>query len=364
MSSEQALTNTVGYYNGSGHPMQLMVTKLNVTLILQSNQYILDRQGRKINDPYFDHYLAGGLKKETSEQPVPLIAIPHVEPPVPRTSNYSVRGTQDVNPTREAPAVPEVVTPAGAPTISQSSHRGMSVDEARRQGLIKRTREVPEDYGTPDTDTGLPPKPSEIKYAVDTVRSRKTELPAELVQEAQQNVKAQPLVTQLQKASAAPAIAEGTGFMNEVIHNVPPEESPLQAGIPSEPASRAKEAVSEVVEESAQVERIAELPEPKLDDEITPMDPEAEEDLGPDPEDEVDEGEDEDEDDTEAGEEDEEEALKAPVRRYKRPATKTRFTCPIEGCGKPHKFRSQLVQHAQQSHPDQVDAILSKFPVK
>lgn len=360
MSSEQVLTNTVGYYNGSGHPMQLMVTKLNVTLILQANQYILDKKGRKINDPYFDHYLAGGLKKETSEQPVPLIAIPYVEPPVPRTSNYSVRGTQDVNPTREAPAVPELAVPAGAPTISQSSHRGMSVDEARRQGLIKRTREVPEDYGTPDTDTGLPPKPSEIKYAVDTVRSRRTELPAELVQEAQQNVKAQPLVQQLQKASAAPALAEGTGFMNEVIHNVPPEESPLQAGIPNESASRAKKVVSEVAKESAQVERIAELPEPNLDDEIAPMDPEDEEDLGHDPE-----GEDEGEEvDADAEGEDEEEALRAPVRRYKRPATKTRFTCPIEGCGKPHKFRSQLVQHAQQSHPDQVEAILSRFPVK
>jgi hypothetical protein len=88
-----ATTHTVGYYNGNKWPIQLVISKLNITLHLQPGEYILDQSRRKINDPFFDAYKQ--LSKEISDDPVPLLTVPAITTATAATSAGSspVRAT-------------------------------------------------------------------------------------------------------------------------------------------------------------------------------------------------------------------------------------------------------------------------------
>ena len=70
------MTKTSGYYNDEKWPIQLVISKLNVTLNIKPGEFILGRDGRKINDPYFEVFTGHGLSREVSDVPVPINNIP------------------------------------------------------------------------------------------------------------------------------------------------------------------------------------------------------------------------------------------------------------------------------------------------
>jgi len=67
---------TSGYYNGEKWPIQLVLSRLNITLNVQPGELILSRDGRKINDPFFEVFIAHALSRELSDVPVPINSIP------------------------------------------------------------------------------------------------------------------------------------------------------------------------------------------------------------------------------------------------------------------------------------------------
>src|SRR5437879_6083420 len=76
-TKQNTTTTTIGFYNGNHWPIQLVISKLNLTLTLQSGEYILDSKGRKINDPFFETFADHKqLMREVSDQHVPIISVP------------------------------------------------------------------------------------------------------------------------------------------------------------------------------------------------------------------------------------------------------------------------------------------------
>ena len=72
-------TNVSGYFNAAHWPVQLVLPSHNITLTLKPGDFILDRQGRKINDTYFEAFAdSAQLAREISETPVPINHMPEV----------------------------------------------------------------------------------------------------------------------------------------------------------------------------------------------------------------------------------------------------------------------------------------------
>ena len=353
MSNVQAqpMTKTVGYYNGAKWNVQLCISKLNITLHLRPGEYLLDRSGRKINDPYFEHYPQ--LSKEVSDKPVPLVLVPDMSKPAAAASSAPSVSVNPVTATSKfvldsqgirRPAMPSVSpqsvlsqqsTPEGADPV-----RPMSMEEARRLGLVRRVREVPEDYGVNDT-TGLPPRvPPSIKYAIDPSMLKKpAPLPQELSKVSGKEVtnasgRVQ-LIHQLSQNAATPAVQESaSAFLNETIVDAPPNSpvitgSPMPHSVlrpPAQPIEESSEMSGEEVEraETGQAQADAlELPPPDLAELQKEPAPVLEEEIKP-------------------------------------AAKRDRFICPA--CGQPFKFRSQLDKHAQGRHKAAYEAIMRALP--
>lgn len=202
-------TTTVGYFNGHKFPIHLSISALNITMRLGPGEFIVDRDQRKINDPYLDRYAGKNqLSKETSKKPVPLLLIPTFATARPATGESSVRQVTEF--VQEGKFVRRPVLPPPAnvpiPTENASSYRAMSMDEARKLGFVHKTRDVPEDFGATETQNGRPAGAiPEIKYATDMGPSSKTKaLPATVVQPV---LKATVPVPPKRKALPAPAPA-------------------------------------------------------------------------------------------------------------------------------------------------------------
>jgi len=326
-------TSIVGYYNGNKWPIQLVISKLSITLHLQPGEYILDRQGRKINDPFFEVYANGKqLQRETSDRPVPVIRVPQsVINVAPRSDGLSVHAVTEFKEDKHGVRQPVMPKPRDIPeqAINKPSVIAMSMDEARKSGLIKKPREVPEDYGVTDTD-GTPPRLSDvpkIKYAIDSsMTKRPADLPKELLQMPSEIAsQRQPLLTQLKKAEATNAALDSeTGFMNTIVRTAPPN-APVVAGKPA--------AITESAAPEPEAPPVVPLPEPELDEPTESLPPVPTEEVVPAPPDEA-----------------------APAPRTDNP-----FVCSV--CNIERKFRSQLKQHAESKHPDQVDAIMAPYPL-
>jgi hypothetical protein len=346
----QEMTHTVGYYNGAKWQVQVYISRpVSITLTLKGGEYILDREGRKVNDPFFEIYVKNKqLCRETSDTPVPLLRIPNLEAqavastnPVRAASKFAL----DAHGVRK-PVMPKASI-AVAPEINAEPVKGMSMDEARKLGLARKIRIVPEDYGQTDTDGAPPRLPPPIRYSIDpTMLKKPTPLPAALLKVESKGITDAParsqLISQLSKSSAAPAApASANLFLNQTTVNVP-ANSPLIAGKPSvrpptpepedilpddvpdqpEPAAGAEEEVQFVTEPDALV---AGLPEP----DVTEL----------------------------------QESEPLPSRPPTKPMTPSdRFICLA--CGKPYKFRSQLVKHVNHDHPDKADELLSQYPAE
>jgi len=337
-------THVCGFYNAAKWPIQLVISKLSLTLHLKPGEYILDRSGRKINDPFFESYPQ--LKKEISDEPVPLIAVPEVTPASVTRNNSPVWGTSKFKMSADGVRRPSLPPPVAEEAQQDASVgadpvRGMSMEEARRLGLARRVREVPEDYGATD-NAGTPPRlPPTIKYAVDPSMLKKPRaLPQELLKVDSKDAEGKPvphvpirtqLVSQLSKGpltEAAPASA--SAFLNQVTPNAP-ANAPITTG-PAMPRSVLRSRVP------------APLPEPEMTEaeEMAAETGAATVDL-PAP------------DLTELQEEQEQ-----PPADLKLPAKRDRFVCA--GCGLPFKFYSQLQKHAAARHKATYDAIMAAYP--
>lgn len=271
-SSSPETTKVVGYFNGKAWPVHLAVSEFNLTLQLQPGDFIIDKKGNKINDPFFERY-AGQLSREVADNPVAVRRIPRAaQAPIVRDGHAVREVTQFTVDSRghKTPVIPAAVPVSTPGNTSFNPVHGMTLEEARRLRFVKPTRLVPEDYGASESDGapahggGIP----EIKYATDTVRSKPAPLPKELVQlgpkEVEKLTPAQvALAESLAKAAAAPAAASADaddgGFGNVVVDTqvapAPAVAQPAHEVLPEPEAS---------VELMSGVPLDVELPEPAL----------------------------------------------------------------------------------------------------
>jgi len=304
MSTGTETSNTLGYYNANKWPIQLVISRFNITLHLQPGEYILDKGGRKINDPFFEAYAkTKQLARETSVAPIPLIRIPLPTSgqAIAVPDGQSVRAVTEFTSDARGQRVPVIPAPKSFPdqSINKAAVIPMSMAEARKAGLVQKVREVPEDFGVTDGE-GMPPRgvPT-IRYAMDATRSKPTVLPPQITENVPMGREA--LVTQLQQAVQAPVDAENAAiFMNTVTPTAPPGAT-VTAGAPSD----------------------APLPPPTLDEE--------------------------------AGQEPD---LAVPPP----PAEESTAKYACVACGKGFPFRSQLERHAKQVHRSDFDAVMAPYP--
>jgi len=390
------MTHVSGYFNGAKWPIHLVISRLNITLYLKPGEYVLDRADQKINDPYLEIYAdAKQLSRELSETPVPINGIPVVANQQPQVSANPVQATSkfELNSKgQRAPVMPKAVF---RPPVAADANpiKAMSMDEARRQGLVRRVREVPEDYG--DTDTSGRPNnnPPSIKYAIDPSMLKKpAPLPSHLtqVESGASNVPTRNmLIQQMAKSSssaaapesatallreaqanptqAAPVAPPPTPFGNQATMHAP-ADSPLRAGQPKPRRLKATPASQPVIPATAVPQSvIRNTVSPGLNQEIEPeLEPETQEaepviTLADEkqlnegmalPEPELTELND-DVTPVTAGEE--------PAPPPLKPLTPAdQFVCAL--CGAQFKFRSQLTKHARAKHPDNMHEVLAAYP--
>ncbi len=312
-----------GYYNANRWPIQLVISRLNITLHLNPGEFILDKQGRKINDPFFEAYAKNKqLAREMSDTATPVINVPVITAAV-SASTYDGHSVHAVTEFKtDSKGVRQPVMPKAVPQTDQSINKpafhGMSMDEARRAGLVKKVREVPEDYGTPDNNSSTPPPAPPMRIAMDTDQpARPQNLPPQMqVAVATKRPERQ----QIQKALVEGALAAAeldseTGFLNSVIRN-----NPTGAGIMAGKPMAQEESVSDE----------APLPAPQIE-EALPEPPE---------EDEV--------------------AIPEPKVKPVKVVAKGQFVC-ME-CGVPLKTRPELAAHARKLHAEKVTAIMAAYP--
>ena len=355
-------TKVVGYYNGNRWPIQLVISRLNITLTLEPGKYLLDRAGRKINDPYFEVYANNKqLHRELSEKEVPIIVIPEVTAPVTATaSGNPVRAITSFTRDEQGRRQPVLTQPQPAVSSAQSalpaavvasateSVKPMSMEEARKRGFVRKVREVPEDYGVNDT-TGLPPSGiPKMRYSTDPGMNKPAPpLPKEMLtlpkDDPNRSARTQ-LVAGLNQGAATPPPEDASAnpFANTAFVNTP-ANSPIVAGTPiletapapedePEPLTESNEPEMEVTmqEDSPQAAAAAVLPEPEVD-EVEPAAAPA-----PRP------------------------APRSPAPPLKPMTPSNQFVCMA--CSAPHKFRSQLLKHAEAKHPERVKAIMAPYP--
>lgn len=323
-------TYTTGFYNCKSWPIQLVVSRYNVTLILPPNEFIRDKQKRKINDPFFETYVKGGmLARETSDQPVPLLTVPVVTAAVgPVNDGQSVRSVTEFTTDEHGhkqPVIPQP-KPSSEQQINKPAFMGMSMDEAKKLGLIRKVREVPEDYGVTDNSSATPPRtPPPLKFAVDTDQPAKPSAvvqplqpppPPAAVPVAKTAVRKQ-IQEQLKKQVKEAAVLDSeTGFLNVAMQNIPPNVGLAQPEMTN--------AVSASVDEA--------LPAPQID-EVLPSFSEVEETI---------------------------QVPEPTVKPVRVPPRTAKFNC-ME-CGATFKMRQELAGHAKREHSDKITAILAGYP--
>lgn len=218
MSKKAALGETcdvVGYFNPNTWPIQVAISELNLSVPLQPMEYILDRSGRKINDPILEPYVGPKmLQRETSNKPVNILRIPTRPVPVADPRAHPIgQGFKDARGKWQPPAPADPNSPITgqppAPSASKSSVTGMSIEEARKRGFIGKQRIVPEDYGMDET-AGSPQRGDKIptiksSYESPARAARPGALPKELTDAVLPA--AAPLVQSLAEAAIAVAIA-------------------------------------------------------------------------------------------------------------------------------------------------------------
>ena len=337
------MTKVVGYYNARRFDIQLVISKFNCALTLKPGEFVKDKQGRKINDPFFELYVASKqLQREVSDQPVPYVMV-QVATAVTVTASQcdgqAVRVVREWRTDAKGHRQPVIPPPANLPPqpVNKPSVIPMSVAEARQRGFIGKVREVPEDYGAQDTDGSPPSNPPRIKYTIDSAMNKGVApLPTELTKIEEGTaapVERTSIVQSLASAattdveSVSPFANSATTLMPSNVNLQPgaaPAEPIAHLAVPPPPEAELSPPVLEVPPAEEMMEAEA-LPEPKL-------------------------------------------ALpKAPVTALPQPPRPTtardRYVCAK--CGKPFQFRSQLAKHAKetQDHLPMFDLIMAPYPL-
>ena len=321
----EGMTYTSGYFNGNRWPVQLVISRFNITYPLAPGKFVEDVNGRRINDPYFEAYVKGGqLSREISDEPVPLITVAVASSQLAQRihDGQSVRSVTEF--TTDAKGVKQPVIPlpiaSSEQSINKPAFQGMTMDEAKRLGLIKKVREVPEDYGIPDNSSATPPRlPPPLQFAVDTDQPAKPmELPAQLAKAMPKNdvpVRRQ-IQQQLEQSQAEVRVLDTeTGFLNAARMSLTGSAQP-------EMASTEATNLDPVQDDT--------MPAPSLE-EALPAPPEEDMPIPP-----------------------------LQVRPVRVPARVSKFVC-ID-CKAEFKMRPELVGHAKKLHPDKVPTILAPYP--
>lgn len=176
-SNAQAVANvektlTQSFFNGCQWPVYIEISECNVKFELRPGETVVDTQRHPINDPILDQFVKPqGLSKSVGKVPIPINYMPRKVLP---TSNGQHAVTEAVRFQHDAfgrlqPVYAPAKKQVAAPPISTTSHVGMSVEEAKRRGLIGAQRIVPEDYGHDDV-AGTPldhRKMAGIKYSME-----------------------------------------------------------------------------------------------------------------------------------------------------------------------------------------------------
>lgn len=328
-----ATTNVVGYFNNQKYPIQLCISRIGITIEVKPGEYILDKKGRKINDPCFDAYRQ--LSRETSPVPVPLIMIPVQAPVATASDGHAVHQVTEFRMNQKGfrePIMP-TPTPREPSAVNNPAIRGMSVEEARRLRLIRPVREIPEDYGVTDTDSAMPPRGPDIpviKEARDmpvpvAPAAKVAPLPAPLVEaavpsQAQLQADLAHMQTQAEQLDDDP-----NGFLNTVVPN--PPAVALAAASATEPTPAAPAPAA--------------LPLPQLDEELSPSVPASPQSAPAYPW--------------------SEEPVVAPSTPAPSPLPpRKKFVCAADG--RTFDFRSQLEQHVNRKFPHLREQLMAPYP--
>ena len=254
-------TEIAGYFNPNSWPVQVAISELNLTVTLQPMEFILDRAGRRINDPLLNRFVGPKmLSVEKSAQPVPVLRIPTVPLPKPDPHRHSVRQGVKNEKGKWQPAAPRPVDEPALPVVttqpsSLASIKGMSIEEAKRRGYIGKQRILPEDYGLEES-AGTPIRgermPS-IKHSFEAPApmARPGALPRELVEEAQNN----PLVQSMQQVAATTS-PESVPKLNRTA---------VLAQVKAQQGAEGVRQLKAELARTAPAKTVAALPEPQLD---------------------------------------------------------------------------------------------------
>lgn len=160
MSEKLAVTTTkvVGYFNPQKYPIFIEISEINLKAELAPNAYIRDRHGKYINDPIFESYChSKGLARATAPEAVPIRLVPRfVKSQRPTAAVSQATGFSREKGGRTVPNFAPAAAPAQEVPANKRSHTGMTIETARKLGLIGKPRLIPEDYGAEDSSDGHP----------------------------------------------------------------------------------------------------------------------------------------------------------------------------------------------------------------
>jgi hypothetical protein len=380
----ESTTRVVGYFNPQKYSIFIEISEINLKAELAPNAYIRDRQGRFINDPIFEPYChPKGLSRATSETPVPVNFVPRfvksVRPTaaVTQARSFVRQGDGRTVPTYSTRQETPKETPANKFPIT-----GMSMEAARKAGLVgRKTRLVDENYGA-DESTGAPLKSEalpEIKYSIESQPRIRTAAPLrpELT-EADQDLPPEERSRRLQlqqsltQASSAPT---GDNFDPARVRPLSPS-TPVALKAPDEPTAIVAEKVTPVAPLAKGKQKVLPIqPTPVAAQKVTPkhriaapVEPEPEPEIEAAPEEtQVEQTEQvEQAQEVEAGsgivQPLDESASQPPVMETPPVDEETgkRFICAADG--RPFKHRSELERHVKRNYPDMLDQLMAPYP--
>lgn len=380
------ITKVIGYFNPQKYRIFIEISEINLKAELAPGIYIRDLQGQLINDPIFEPYChQKGLARATSEKPVPIVFVPRfVKSDRPTTAVSQATGFVRRADGRTIPAYAPTQAVREVPA-NKKPYRGMTMEAARKMGLVGRPRLVSEDYGAPET-TGAPLQGGQLppmKYAIESPPKLKTSAPLrpELTEAdesltVEERQKRQTLVTTInQAAEAAPQVE--TFDPRNVRPSVPPTApaaapAATTAPIPASAGPQSPPAASPKAPSVKKVEPVPPRPAPAPARRLvarrqvaTPIQPEKVEPVQRAPE----QPEPAEVQEVQSVEADSgvvrplDEAPEAPPVLESPPAdqeTGKRFICAADG--RPFKFRSELERYVKRNYPDMYDELMAPYP--
>lgn len=353
----QSKTKVIGYSNPHQWPVYVEVSECNFRVTLPPGEYIKDRQGKYFNDPVFDDYVSPkGLSRTEGDQDIPVYYVPRIvrsSRPMPSVTQATafVRDQQgSMQPVYSRAQNPEALASVPA---NKTPYRGMTIEEARKAGLIGKPRIVPEDYGADET-SGAPGEAGRIpgiKYSIESNPKVNTQgkLPNQLV-EADPSLPPGEAATRVQiqqKLMRSAAVATPTQ-LETAVEMEAEAQGVVPVQVPRPVTSAAKAAIVQPKKPAPVPVRQAAMPAPVA---ITPAtkqeDEGADEQTGPMPG---------------VPEPLEETEMPDPNLQQETPDVPEgkRFVCLADG--KAFNFRSELDRHVKRKYQDRAAELMQPYP--